>query len=135
MWQDFNAGVIQAGSGSYQGASNVLQSGVGIAVANWPKRSKKLPDVPSFKELGMTSKVFDLEGFVCLVGPVGMPQAAVEKLSALMVEGGRSERVRKLLDTFGVDESAVGHVDFRKLYEFERPAWIELVSKLGLTPQ
>jgi tripartite-type tricarboxylate transporter receptor subunit TctC len=135
MWQDFNAGVIQAASGSYQAASNILQSGVGTAVAIWPRRSKKLPDVPSFIELGMTSKVFSLQGFICLVGPAGMPKEAVEKLSALMVEGGKSERVQKLLETFGVDEPAQGQAAFQKLYEAERPVWIELVSKLGLTPQ
>jgi tripartite-type tricarboxylate transporter receptor subunit TctC len=135
MWQDFNAGVIQAASGSYAAASNVLTTGVGTAVANWPKRSKRLPDVPSFKELGMKSKVFDLEGFICVVGPAGMPKEAVDKLSDLMVEGGRSERVQKLLATFGIDEPAVGQAAFRKLYEAEKPVWIELVSSLGLTPQ
>jgi hypothetical protein len=64
-----------------------------------------------------------------------MPKESVDKLSDLMVEGGKSERVQKLLDTFGVDESAVGQAEFRKLYEAEKPVWIELVSSLGLTPQ
>lgn len=135
MWQDFNAGAIQAATGSWQAASSVLQSGVGVAVAQPQKRSRKLPDVPTFQEQGLTSPVFNLNGFICLVGPAGMPQEAVEKLSALMVEGGKSERVQKLLDTYGVDESAKDHHDFRKLYDYEKPIWIELVTKLGLTPQ
>src|SRR3972149_10658685 len=117
MWQDFNAGVIQAASGSYQGSSNVLQTGTGRAIAIWPKRSKKLPNVATFLEQGVNSKVFHLRGFVCLVGPAGMPQEIVERLSALMVEGGKSERVQKLLDTFGIDEAAEGHVAFKKLYD------------------
>jgi tripartite-type tricarboxylate transporter receptor subunit TctC len=94
-----------------------------------------MPDVPSFIELGMKSKVFSLQGFICLVGPAGMPKDAVDKLSNLMVEGGKSERVQKLLETFGVDESAVGQAEFRRLYEAEKPVWIEVVSGLGLTPQ
>jgi tripartite-type tricarboxylate transporter receptor subunit TctC len=138
MWQDFNAGVIQAASGSYPGSVNIMQTGTGKAVAvslSGPKRMKKLPDVPTFLELGMTSKVFSLRGFICLVGPTGMPPEAVEKLSQLMVAGGKSERVMKLLDSFGVDEGATSHTDFRKLYDYEKPIWIELVQGLGLTPQ
>ena len=64
-----------------------------------------------------------------------MPQETVERLSALMVEGGKSERVQKILDTFGIDEAAVGRVEAMALHDAEKPVWIELVSSLGLTPQ
>ena len=89
----------------------------------------------TFLEQGVTCKAFQLKGFICLVGPTGMPQEIVQNLSDLMVEGGKSERVRRLLDTFGVDEAAVGHQEFRKLYDEEGPIWISLVQGLGLTPQ
>jgi tripartite-type tricarboxylate transporter receptor subunit TctC len=136
MWQDFAAGVIQAASGSFAAASNVLQSGAGRAVAvPQTRRMRKLPEVPTFLEQGVTSKAFQLKGFICLVGPAGMPREVVERLSALMVEGGQSERVQKLLDTFGIDESAAGHEDFKKLYVEEGPIWIGLVKDLGLTPE
>jgi len=135
MWQDFNAGVIQAASGSYQAAKNILQTGVGKAVAVPQRRSKPLPDVPTFMELGLNQRIFTLNGFVCLVGPVGMPKEAVDRLSDLMVEGGKTERVQKLLETFGVDESAQGQEEFRKLYAAEKDDWIRLVQSLGLTPQ
>jgi tripartite-type tricarboxylate transporter receptor subunit TctC len=135
MWQDLNAGVIQAAIGSYAAASSVLESGVGVPLASWPGRNTKLPDVPSFVEQGATSKAFSLTGFVCLVGPAGMPKAAVERLSDVMVAAGKTERVRNLTATFGTDETARGHVEFQALYEREKPIWIELVSKLGLTPQ
>ena len=136
MWQDLAAGVIQAASGSYAAASNVLQSGAGRPIAvPQTKRMSKLPDVGTFLEQGVPSRAFQLQGFICLVGPTGLPQDIVEKLSSLMVEGGKSERVRKLLDTFGVDDSAVGHTDFRKLVAEEGPIWINLVQSLGLTPE
>ncbi len=75
MWQDLAAGVIQAASGSYAAASNVLQSGAGRAIAV-PQitRMSKLPDVATFLEQGVTSKAFQLKGFICAVGPAGMPQ-------------------------------------------------------------
>ena len=133
MWQDLAAGVIQAASGSYAAASNVLQSGAGRAIAvPQIRRMSKLPDVPTFLEQGVTSTAFQLKGFICLVGPTGMPQYLVERLSALMVEGGKSERVQKLLETFGVDESAAGHEDFKKLVAEEGPIWIKLVQGFGI---
>jgi tripartite-type tricarboxylate transporter receptor subunit TctC len=136
MWQDLAAGVIQAASGSYAAASSVLQSGAGRPIAvPQNKRMNKLPDVATFLEQGVTSRAFQLQGFICLVGPTGMPQEIVQRVSDLMVEGGKSERVRKLLDTFGVDDSAVGHQDFKKLVADEGPVWISLVQSLGLTPE
>jgi tripartite-type tricarboxylate transporter receptor subunit TctC len=136
MWQDFNAGVIQAACGSYPATKNILDGGSAVPVAVWsPKRMRKLAEVPTFQELGLKSKVFDLQGFIGLVGPTGMPQEAVNKLSDLMVEAGKSERVAKLLETYGIDEAAQGKDHFRKLYDFEKPIWLELVTSLGLTPQ
>jgi len=44
-----------------------------------------------------------------------------------MVEGGKSERIQKILDTFGIDESARDRVYFKKVMDEEGPVWIELV--------
>ena len=113
MFQDFNAGVIQAAQGTYDLAVNSLQTGTGRAIARWPRRCSKLPDVPTFLEQGVNSRMFGLRGYICLAGPSAMPQEIVERLSALMVEAGRSERVQRLLDTLGIDEAAVGYVEAR----------------------
>ena len=67
-------------------------------------RAKKLPDVPTFYEQGLTEQAFQVRGFICLVGPIAMPDEIVQKLSDLMVEGGKTERIQKILDTFGIDE-------------------------------
>jgi tripartite-type tricarboxylate transporter receptor subunit TctC len=136
MRQDLSAGVIQAGIGSYVAASNVIQSGAGrpIAVSQTP-RMRKLPDVATYLEQGVTSRAFQLTGYIGAVGPAGIPQEIVQRLSDAMVEGGRSERVQKLLDTYGIDRAAMGHQEFRKLHEDEAPTWISLVQGLGLTPE
>ena len=136
MWQDLAAGIIQAGMGSFPGASNVLQSGAGKVIAvTRTKRMRKLPDVATFLEQGLTSKVFQLTGYICAVGPIGVSQEIVERLSALIVEGGKSERIQKILDTFGIDETPLGHDEFKKLYAEEGPIWIASVKSLGLTPE
>lgn len=135
MWPDFDAGVLQAAQGAYLSSINSAQTGTGRVIAVGPRRTRKLPDVPTFAEQGVTSRLFGLSGYCCLAGPSAMPREIVERLSTLMVEAGRSERVQRLMDTHGIDEAAVGHVEARALHEAEKPVWIELVSSLGLTPQ
>jgi tripartite-type tricarboxylate transporter receptor subunit TctC len=99
------------------------------------KRNKRLPDVPTLIEQGVRSKIFALNPYIALVGPAGIPQNVVERISALMVEAGKSDRVQKLLDTYGIDEAAQDHIAFRKLYDGESPIWVEAVRALGLVPQ
>ena len=135
MWQDVAAGVIAGGSGSVAAATSVLQSGIGLPIAvPQTKRMRILPNVATFQEQGVPDKAFQLKGFICLVGPTGMPPEQVQRLSDLMVEGGKSEKVQKILATFGIDEAAVSHQEFRKLVDEEAPIWLALVRSLGLTP-
>ena len=62
-------------------------------------RNRKLPDVPTFIEQGVDSKIFALTGYIFLAGPIDMPREIVERLSGLMVEAGKTDRVQKLLDS------------------------------------
>jgi len=136
MWQDVASGSVQGGSGSYAAASSVLQTGAGRAIAVPSReRMKKLPHVATFYEQGVTDRAFLVRGWIGLVGPVGMPDEIVQKLSDMMVEGGKSERIQKILDTFGIDESARDRVYFKKVMDEEGPVWIELVKGLNLEPQ
>jgi tripartite-type tricarboxylate transporter receptor subunit TctC len=136
MWQDFAAGVLQAAMGSYANAVNALEFGAGKAIAvQTTTRNRKLPDVPTFIEQGLDSKVFALSGYIFLAGPVGMPREVVERLSGLMVEVGKTDKIQKLLDTYGIDESAQGRIAFKKLYDNETPIWVDAVRALGLAPE
>ena len=136
MWTDLAGGSIQAASGSWAAAQGVLQTGKGRAVAvSLEKRMRKLPDVPTFKEQGVISDAFRLKGWICAVGPTGMPEELVNRYSNLFVEAGKSEKVQQILDTFGIDESAIGREGFRKVVDEEGPIWLKLVSSLGLEPQ
>src|SRR6267154_2232693 len=136
MWQDFAAGVLQAAMGSYANAVNALEFGAGKAIAvQTTVRNRKLPDVATFIEQGVDSKVFALTGYTFLAGPVGMPREIVERLSDLMVEAGKTDKIQKLLDTYGIDESAQGHIAFKKLYDNETPIWVDAVRALGLAPE
>ncbi len=135
MWQDFLAGSIQLATGSYQAAIPALETGKGRAIGvPTTLRVKKLPDVPTFLEQGYQAKVFQLTTWTALLGPAAMPSEIVERLSALMVEAGSSERVRKTLDIFGIDDAAIDVATFRKIYSNDGPVWLDAVQQLGLTP-
>jgi len=136
MWQDFAAGVLHAAMASYANAVNALESGAGRAIAvQTTTRSRKLPDVPTFFEQGADSQIFALTGYIFLAGPIDMPQDIVERLSSLMVEAGKTGRIQKLLDSYGIDQSAQGHIAFKKLYDDETPPLVAAVRALGLTPE
>jgi len=136
MWQDFATGVLQAAMGSYANAVNALEFGAGKAIAvQTTVRNRKLLDVPTFIEQGLDSKVFALAGYIFLAGPSDMPREIVERLSDLMVEAGKTDRIQKLLDKYGIDESAQGHIAFKKMYDEETPIWVDAVKALGLAPE
>jgi tripartite-type tricarboxylate transporter receptor subunit TctC len=136
MWQDVAAGAIQGGTGSYAAAAGVLQSGNGRAIVVPQKtRMKKLPDVATFLEQGVDAKAFQIRGWIGMFAPAGTPMEIVDRMSQLCVEGGKSERVQKILENFGIDESAKDRHFFAKLIADEGPIWIDLVKGLGITPQ
>jgi tripartite-type tricarboxylate transporter receptor subunit TctC len=136
MWIDVGSGAVQGGSGSYAAAASVLQSGSGHAIAVPTKtRMRKLPDVATFIEQGVNDKAFQVQGFICLVGPAAMPKDIVLKLSDMMVEAGKSERIQKILDTFGIDTAAQGHVFFEKILAEQGPVWIDVVKSLNIEPK
>jgi tripartite-type tricarboxylate transporter receptor subunit TctC len=136
MWQDVASGVVQGASGSYASASAVLQTGAGrpIAVPTM-ERMRKLPDVPTFYEQGLTEKAFQVRGWVGCAAPVGTPDDVVQKLSDLMVEGGKTERIQKIIDTFGIDEAARDRAYFKKVLDEEGPVWLDVIKSLNIEPQ
>lgn len=136
MWQDMGAGAIQVATGSYQAALPMLDSGIGRAIAvPTPARMKKLPNTKTFIEQGVTGKVFQLTSFTMLLAPAATPTDRIERLSKLMVEAGKSERVQKLIEAFGVDTPAMDRASSIALYEKEGPIWLDAVRSLGLEPQ
>jgi tripartite-type tricarboxylate transporter receptor subunit TctC len=136
MWIDVGAGAVQGGSGSYAAAAGIIQSGSARAIAVPTKtRMRKLPDVGTFYEQGLTDMAFQVQGFICLVGPAAMPMAIVNKLSDMMVECGKTERIQKMLDTFGIDNAAQDRAFFLKFMAEQGPVWIKLVKDLNLEPQ
>ncbi len=136
MWQDVAAGNVQTATGSYASQLAFLQQGaVRVIAVPTLERMKKLPDVPTFYEQGLTDKAFQVRGWVGCAAPAGTPDAIVQKLSDLMVEGGKSERVLKVNDQFGIDEGARDRAYFRKVLDEEGPVVLDVIKGLNIEPQ
>jgi tripartite-type tricarboxylate transporter receptor subunit TctC len=96
---------------------------------------KNLPDVPTFLEQGLQEKAFQVRSWVGCCAPAGTPEEIVARLSDLMVEGGKTERVQKIIDTFGIDEAARDRAYFRKVLDEEGPVVIDVIKSLNIEPQ
>ena len=136
MWQDIASGNVQTATGSYASQLPFLQQGsVRVIAVPTLERMKKLPDVPTFYEQGLTDKAFQVRGWVGCAAPAGTPEAIVQKLSDLMVEGGKTERVLKINDQFGIDEGARDRLYFKKVLDEEGPVVLEVIKSLNIEPQ
>ncbi len=135
MWSDLAGGSIDAGIGSYAAALPVLQTGKGNPVAVSRRRIAALPDVATFKEQGATSRAHSLLTFQGCMAPAKTPPEIVAKLNALFVAASKSDRVRELLKSQGVDEGAMTLEASNALYKEEAPVWAEIAASLGPQPQ
>lgn len=55
----------------------------------------------------------------------------VERLSAILVASGKSEKATEMFKMFGIDEGAMDLAATRALYARESPIWIDLASKVS----
>lgn len=131
MWTDLAGGSIDAGIGSYAASLPVLQTGKGNAVAVSRRRIKDLPEVATFLEQGATSRAHSLLTFQGCVAPAKTPPEIVARLSALCFDAAKSDRVRELLKSQGIDEGPMTLEASQALYNTEAPIWAELASSLG----
>lgn len=93
---DLIAGVIDSAFMTSTGAMPNLEAGKvrPLAVAG-PGRLPGIPDVPTFKEIGLPDMVSD--SWNALLAPAGTPQAIVDKLAAVMAKAIQSEEFKRTL--------------------------------------
>ena len=109
-------------------AGNVLP----IAVT-MPKRTAKLPDVPTTAEAGYPKMVaaFGLG----VVAPAGTPPAVIDKLNAAFRESLNEPATRARLDVLGADVSIGTPQEFGKLLAEEYALWVGVVKAANITVQ
>ena len=122
-------------TGSYGAALAVLQSGRGVPIAVSRKRMSLLPDVPTLHGAGRDLTRLPPDGLPMLCRhPKNTPPEIVRRLSQVLVEAGKGQRVQDMMRLYGVDDAAMTLEESQKLYDEEAPIGLELVRSLGLEP-
>ncbi|BBL25691.1 hypothetical protein CT3_31460 [Comamonas terrigena NBRC 13299] len=103
---------------------------VAIAVAA-PQRLSVLPDVPTFKEVGL--EPVNRMAFYGLIGPKGMPKEVVDKINAATRKALQDPAIRKRIEDTG--SVIVGNTpeQFAKETKDELTIYKEVVAKQKLT--
>lgn len=132
MWVDVASGQLQVAVGSYQAFNTVSTRGVRAIAVTGGYRSPKLPDVPTAVEQGVTGKLFGLEGGLPLIAPGGTPEAVLQALSKVAVDGANTERAAKLRENFAIPNKPKNLAATRADWDRDVPVWVKLAVDLGI---
>lgn len=100
-----------------------------IAVTS-EQRNAKLPDVPTFSELGYPG--YRVVFWVGIMAPAGTPPAIVNKLNDAITEGMKSPEAAVSLEKLGVELVNLGPDGFAKRLESDKQMWGNLIDQTGL---
>ncbi len=132
MWVDVAGGAITSGFGSYQAMLPHIQRGTVRPVASWGGRSPKLPDVPTFQELGFNDPIFGLNGWMPMCAPAGTPEDILKKMSGAILEARNTDKIKQLHETFGIPNVPPSLEESRAIWKKEAPDWIASAERLGI---
>ena len=94
------------------------------------KRSRALPDLPTFAEVGLPS--FDVALRYGLAAPAGTPRPIIERLNKELNAALASEEVQKRLESEGADSLPGSPEAYAADIDREEKKWGALVRKLNL---
>ena len=99
------AGSIQVSTVAPAEASTLIKSGkVRLLATMTPVRMAAFPDAPTLKEMGLD---WELQSFISLMGPKGMPKEAVATLEAAMKKVQASAEWKTAMDSRGFGVSTM----------------------------
>jgi tripartite-type tricarboxylate transporter receptor subunit TctC len=101
----------------------------GIAVLG-RNRSAAAPDVPTLSESGL--KGFEVNNWIGIFGPAGMPPAVTAKLNAAVLEVMRSPEVRQRMLAEGARFTATTPEQFAAFVSAETAKWGKLIREVGI---
>jgi tripartite-type tricarboxylate transporter receptor subunit TctC len=127
---DVSGGHIDLFYGGVSAAKGAIDAGLVKTIGLvGDTRSSALPNVPTFKEMGITD--FDLDSWTVLLGPRGMPTSIVELLRKETALALADPQVRAALGAQGVEPAATE--DARAFLRREREKFGRVVRELGIT--
>jgi tripartite-type tricarboxylate transporter receptor subunit TctC len=100
-----------------------------IAVAT-DERMKELPDVPTFKEIGINLVISSNRGFAA---PKGTPPEIVDKLADAFKKASEDPEYLEQMAKMGLPAKYLGPAEFGKLIKDEYDIYSEAAKELGIT--
>ena len=129
---DLLGGQIAAFMGTVADVGPQHKAGKVRAVAtSGAQRSRHLPEVPTFKELG-----YDIEGagWYAAYAPAKTPKDVVERLSKAIIEGVTAPDVRAKLDNFGMEPTGYGPAELARIHRRDYEQWGPVIKASGFKP-
>ena len=106
-----------------------IKSGKVRALAHWGEgRLAALPDVPSFKELGIPAEFAQWAGIFV---PAGTPDAVVAKLRDAARQAANDEKVRQIIGNSGSPIQFMDAADFQRYVDADAKRLAEVVKRIG----
>jgi tripartite-type tricarboxylate transporter receptor subunit TctC len=132
MWVDLAGGQLQVAIGSYQSFATVQARGVKAIGVTGSYRSPKLPDVPTLTQQGIEGRLVTLEGGLPLMAPASTPEAVLQALNKVLVEGANTPKSAQLRDSFAIPNKPKNLKETREDWARDVPVWIKLAVDLGI---
>ena len=130
---DLSEGRIQAFVGAYAiMRPRVLAGKVKVIALTNLQHAAALPDIPTGREAGYKSLEFD--GLVGLLGPRGMPQAAIERIAADVRAVASEPEVVARLSATGQVINPGSPAEFKAALDDQRTTVAEIGKVLGIKP-
>jgi tripartite-type tricarboxylate transporter receptor subunit TctC len=108
-----------------------IRSGLirGLAVSS-PYRLPSLPNVPTFKEIGLPG--VELTGWLGVYGPPRMPEDVRAMLGAAIAEIVRQPDVQDKFRAIGFEPTGLGVREFSDFHASEVKRWVAFMTEIGL---
>jgi tripartite-type tricarboxylate transporter receptor subunit TctC len=134
LLQDLIGGQIQMALITPPGVRAMAEAGrVKLLAVTGTERLKLFPNVPTFAEQGFTAPLYKMyAGWIGVIGPAGMPAAAVRRLEAEYAAAVHQPEVNEKLTELGLHPIGANAEAFAAAYARELPIWRDLLVKAGL---
>lgn len=129
---DLLGGQIAAFMGTVSDVAPQHKGGKIIAVAtSGATRSKHLPDIPTFKELG-----YDIEGggWYAAYAPAGTPAPVIDRLSKAIIAALNEPDVRERLDNYGMEPTGLPPAELARIHRRDYEQWGPVIKASGFKP-
>lgn len=130
---DLLAGQVNVMITTMASAGSHVRSGKLRALAvTGAQRNAEFPEVPTFAELGIAG--MDYEQWFGILGPAGMPQSVVDRLSAAMGQVLQMPDVRERLAGMALQVANPEPAEMRAKLENDYARWQKLARELDIKP-